>query len=253
MEGIVRQIYDYNINTDIIFIYTITKEMANIYILGNEPNTVTVHEKLAKHYSIPSINVGKVLCEQINSGIGGWDEYTPDGVHPSDKGYIIYANEILKFITSALSKPIGDYVRTLALPLSNKPAKYAQLDDAWKSYQQGCEKEEITMYGRKYELLVSNTPETKLVYKFRGTGIGLYWIIASDSGNVEWVLDDGASNKASSWDKHALNFDRVNYCILDSNLEMGDHRLEITISNEKAPESKGTYIRIIGFLVEDEA
>jgi hypothetical protein len=79
--------------------------------------------------------------------------------------------------------------------------------------------------------------------------VGLFWLIAPDSGDVEWSIDGSAPRRASSWDRYALRFTRANYTIFRDNLPPGEHVLTLRVSAEKNPESKGTWLRIGAMLV----
>ena len=92
-------------------------------------------------------------------------------------------------------------------------------------------------------------PGSVLKYKFQGSVIGVYWVVAPDSGDMEWSVDGNAAKRESSWDKYALRFTRVNYKILDDSLAPGEHELTIKVLAEGQPESKGTWIRIGALLV----
>lgn len=60
MEGIVRQIWAEDPEIDIVFVYT-TMRGAEKYSEGEELRSVSYHQRVADHYGIPSINVGKAL------------------------------------------------------------------------------------------------------------------------------------------------------------------------------------------------
>lgn len=58
MEGIVRQIWQHNPNTDICFIYTIAEKFLEKEMYGQLPTSATAMETVAERYRIPTINFG---------------------------------------------------------------------------------------------------------------------------------------------------------------------------------------------------
>ncbi|WP_127585256.1 SGNH/GDSL hydrolase family protein [Paenibacillus koleovorans] len=248
MEGIVRQIWNHNFNADIVFVYTITKEMAKTYEFDCAPRTIELHQKIADYYEIPSVNLGKKLWQYVGTGLSTWEELLPDAVHPSDKGYKIYADEMQRFLSACIAP--GQIERSLEYSVTSRALDKGRLVDAWELYQEPWEKD-ISSLARRYpHMLVCGTPGAELEYKFKGRSIGLYWLIAPDSGDMEWSVDGNKPRRQSSWDKHALNFTRAGYCILDPHLETGEHVLKIKVLQEKQPQSEGNWIRIGAVLVD---
>lgn len=248
MEGIVRQIWDFDKNIDIVFVYTITEAMAESYKLDRAPRTIELHQKIADFYGIPSVNVGKKLWQSVGTGMLTWEELLPDSVHPSDKGYRIYADEMQRFLSDRIAP--GQIERQLGNYLTSRANVKGRLVDAWELFREPWAKDGNSLAGRYPHMLVCDNPGAELEYKFKGGSIGLYWLIAPDSGDIAWSLDGNKTGKISSWDKHALNFTRAGYCILDSNLQAGEHVLKIKVLQEKHPQSEGNWIRIGAFLID---
>ncbi|WP_168120906.1 SGNH/GDSL hydrolase family protein [Paenibacillus sp. HB172176] len=248
MEGIVRQIWNHNADADIVFVYTITKVMAETYEFDSAPDTVVLHQKIADFYAIPSVNLGKKLWQYVGSGSSTWEELLPDAVHPSDKGYQIYADEMQKFLSACIAP--GPVERKLDGYVTSSACDRGRLVDAWELLQEPWEKDSSSLARRYPHMLVSGTPGAELHYTFQGSFIGLYWLIAPDSGDIEWSVDGSKARRQSSWDKHALKFTRAGYCILDHNLDPGEHVLTIKVLQEKQPQSEGNWIRIGAVLVD---
>jgi len=98
MEGIVRQIRAADERAGIVFIYTITEDMVAAYARGETPPTVAQHQRVAAHYGIPAVNVGRALWSAIAAGEGAWEALLADGTHPTDAGYALYAAEVRRFL-----------------------------------------------------------------------------------------------------------------------------------------------------------
>ena len=247
MEGIVRQIWRDNPSADIVFFYTLSKPMAQFYDRGEKPPTVTWHERLAAAYGIPSLNLGETLWQQVHDGKAKWEALLPDNVHPSDQGHAIYAQQIRAFLQEHRTDKAKWARKRLPAPVSKDPFESARMIDPSGIAAQGWTRDDPTI--RFPHSISADAPGTELKFPFRGTVMGLYWLVAPDSGDIEWSIDGSAVKRASSWDRYALRLSRAHYTILDDALPDRDHVLTFRILPEKNAESKGTWIRIGALLV----
>lgn len=106
MEGIVRQVRQYDPAVDICFIYTINGLQTKTYAAGEVPVNVQGLEKIAEHYGLPSVHLGlqPSLLEQQGKLIWKGDLkdssgsiiFSTDGIHPVQAGGDIYAAAIAR-------------------------------------------------------------------------------------------------------------------------------------------------------------
>ncbi len=264
VEGIVRSLRKADHRTGIVFVYTTTKKMdEEAYSKGQTPASVAFHHRVAAHYGIPEVNIGKILAEDVRTKHGGdWKSVTRDDVHPNDAGYAVYAAQVRAFLAGSLEnpvkqengKPAGQEAMSPSLPtpLTANPMENGTMIDAWKLPDtSGWEKDPQPLGRHLPHRLIASRPGTELRIPFRGDAIGLYWLIAPDSGDIEWRIDDGPWKRASSWDKYALRFTRANYALLSDTLPPGEHYLTLRLLSDKNPESTGTFIRIGAVLVHE--
>jgi lysophospholipase L1-like esterase len=251
MEGIVRQIWRDNPSADIVFLYTTAKSLAAAYDRGETPPTIVVHEKVAAAYRIPSINIGKTLWQQVHDGQATWATLLPDNTHPGDTGYAIYAKQIGDFLEAHRNDKKERPHKKLRAPISPVPLENAHLIDAFEITAPSPDwiHDEPGEAKRFPHNISSNQSGAELKYRFKGTAIGVYWVIAPDSGDMEWSIDGSAPQRASSWDHYALRYSRANYKILDDSLPAGEHELILRVLPDKDPQSKGTWIRIGALMV----
>ncbi len=248
MEGIVRQIWRANPKADIAFVYTTSQHAAQAYGRGEVPPTVARHQRVADHYGIPKINVGRAFWERIQAGEATWEELLPDGAHPSDAGYAIYAEEVRRFLAERLTGEPAGPKSVLPEPLTKDPLEEVRLVDAWEIEAPGWTREEESLAGHYPHRLACNRPETTLTYRFTGSFIGLYWLVAPDSGDIEWSVDGSAPERTSSWDEWTRLWTRASYVVLRDDLQPGEHELRIRVLADKNPEATGTWIRIAALL-----
>ncbi|MBQ8524682.1 MAG: S-layer homology domain-containing protein [Clostridia bacterium] len=64
-----------------------------------DPNNSTFFKDIGKHYGIPVIDVHNPVLRGINDGKYTFDEYVPDGIHPSAFGYSLMASLITNLYT----------------------------------------------------------------------------------------------------------------------------------------------------------
>lgn len=250
IEGIVRRIRRDAPRADIVFVYTTSKALAPPYEKGELPAAVRYHQRVADHYRIPWVNVGEALAREVREKHGGdWQALTTDGVHPNDTGYERYAATVTAFL-EARRKDQTEAPPALPAPLTAAPLENGSLVDAWSLPESpGWTREAQSLSGRYPHRLSATAPGSELTLRFNGDAVGLYWLIAPDSGDIEWQIDGGPWKRRSSWDKYALRFTRANYTVLDSHLTPGPHELRLRVLAEKNGESTGTAVRIGAFLV----
>ena len=255
IEGIVRKIWKKNPLADIVFIYTTAKCMDELHKAGEKMGSIQAHQVVANHYGIPVIDVGEALYRQIVATTGNWDDYLPDTTHPNDRGYRIYAHEILSNLQKWLMYPVGTEKKpvVLASALDRKNYKTAGLLDSWTVTEEALPKGWIRLdqsLARRYPHMIgSDLPGSRLKVRIRSTVIGIYWMMSPDSGDMAWRIDKSDPVRISSWDRFCLNSSRAHYKILNDSLPPGEHDLEIEVLEEKNPASKGNWIRIGAFLV----
>ena len=101
VEGLVRQVVLYRNTHSQMLVYTLTPEIFEAYKAGKVPDYIWACEQVAEHYRIPSLNLAKYAAEKILSGVITFEEFSADGVNPTDAGARLYADAVELF-TDAL-------------------------------------------------------------------------------------------------------------------------------------------------------
>lgn len=109
MESIVKTIYQYAPQADIVMVY-----ITGFDGKDNDFNGKVLHQKIADAYGIPSVDVGARLWKDIVKENGGvepantantvWSKYFMDIVHPTDAGYAKYAQYVKEFLSRIFSQ-----------------------------------------------------------------------------------------------------------------------------------------------------
>lgn len=98
MEGIVRQCRRLSPETELIFVYT----AADKNLTGYKPFNIAVHEEVADHYGIPSIDCAAKVYTMIHTGELNWKRLAPDRYHPLDAGHALYAGLVQEYLQQAI-------------------------------------------------------------------------------------------------------------------------------------------------------
>lgn len=255
VESIYRKIWTKNPETEIIVVYTMIQSMDETITSGRVIESRAAHMATALYYgNMLQIDMGEVLRRRVLLAGGDWNTYTVDTVHPNDEGYSIYADVVISRLKEALSKD-ADGLRERVLPKSlfgEKSYVGAHLVDAKNAtFGEGWSFEEKSLCDRYPTYFEATEPGAELEYSFKGIRIGLYWMMAKDSGNIEYSVDGGEWKEASSWDFYCKNFNRAHRMMLTDDMERGEHTLRLRVSKNKEDESEGYAIRIGAFLVCD--
>ncbi len=247
MEGIIRQVRRQNPVVEIVVLLTLNGRYADEYARGWMPAVVYAHTEIARHYGLPVVNLGRPLAEALLGAGKPLTEALPDSVHPNDTGFSNYAATLRSWLERWLKEGEVAPVAPLPEPLG-RPYETAGLVDCTKAAGAGFALVEKSLCN-VYPHYVEGQPGAWLEFAFEGTAVGVFWMMASDSGDVAWSIDGGEPVRASSWDKYCEYFDRAHYKIFRDDLKPGRHVLRVGVLDEKAEGSKGKVVRIAAFLV----
>lgn len=248
IEGIVRHILAARPYTDIVMIYAVENPiMVPAYQSGKTPESVVAHQRVAEHYGLPSINVGRVLLDKIDAGEATWGDLAPDKCHPSDTGYALYADVIKSFLQKHRDDKPFQTDRALPEPLNPNPFDRCKMIEAQSLDAPGWTKMDSLMPERFSRVIASDKAGTELVFPFSGSMVGAYLLSTQDGGDFEWSIDGGKTERTSTWTSNPTIAHDV---LLGDNLAPGSHVLRIKVLGEKQPDSKGTWVRIGAMVID---
>ena len=204
MEGLVRQITLYRATHSRILVYTLTPEMLQAYKAGKTPEYIKVSERIADHYGIPSLNLAKYAADKIIAGEISFEDFSADGINPTDAGASIYAEAVATFIDELMiAYPVPEKPRRYVLPEPLFPETddngrivayenpQVQRSGDWKPGQ-------ASPIGPFRHVLVSDEPGAMLTLKFKGSEIGIIDVVDKDSADYEFSVDGVAFQKLSA-------------------------------------------------------
>ncbi len=249
-ETLVRKILKANPYAEIIYVHTTTKSISDHLASGREYNARSAHSAVMHHYGITQLDVGEILRAEILASGGDWMRLTTDSVHPNDDGYAIYTRAVVELLESELA---GDTVSPaeaqLPPPLTDETRLPARLVDASEAALDGFELVEKPMCWRYDHYVEALEPGASLEFSFTGRRVGLYLMLAVDSGDLLWSVEGSEEKPLRTWDHYCKSFNRAGGMGLTGDLEYGEHVLKLRVAETKSEESKGNAIRIGAFMV----
>jgi len=262
MEGIVRHARQINPNLDVVLLHFVDPPKIADYNAGKTPQVIIMHERVAQHYNVPSIDLAKEVTERIRAGEFTWAKDFRN-LHPSPFGNRLYAKSISRMLDAAWKKPLNPNTKITPYPMPEKPIdpnsyfrgrlvdiKKAQLDKGWRL--DPCWKPKDRAGTRpgfvRVPMLVSTQPGATLTWKFKGTTVGIFAVAGPDAGIVEYSIDGGKFKSQPLRTKWSARLHLPRVYILDGDLPPGKHELTLRVSKTKDKKSRGHAVRIVHLL-----
>lgn len=251
MEGIVRHAKMANPLCDIVIMLFVDPGKMSDYRNGKVPEVIQLHEKVAGHYNISTINLAKEVTERIDAGEFDWENDFKD-LHPSPFGQQIYFQSIKQFIQTTMNYGNSDSKSTtLELPVAfdkssyskgilmepnpPKPIKGWKMIKNWNPADgQGTRDNYVNV-----PMLVGEYPGKIIKFQFKGNAVGIAVAAGPDAGIIEYSIDESDWKKQDLFTQWSKNLYLPWFYTLGSGLKKGNHTLQIRLTGEKNMESTG--------------
>lgn len=204
VEGLVRQVVLYRNTHSQMLVYTLTPEIFEAYKAGKVPDYIWACEQVAEHYRIPSLNLAKYAAEKILSGVITFEEFSADGVNPTDAGARLYADAVELFtdaLMTAYPVPEKPKPRTLPerlFPETDDNGRIIAYEDPEVRREGAWRPGQASPVGPFRHVLASDAPGASLTLAFKGSEIGLIDVTDKDSADIEYAVDGEAFRKLSA-------------------------------------------------------
>jgi lysophospholipase L1-like esterase len=238
-EGVIRQILKSDTHPDIVLVQTVTQTGAmENYEQGKPPLTVVTQDRIAAHYNLPAINVGKAAWEKVKAGELTWSEFAKDGVHPTDAGHKLYADILIEQLLPLLK---SGSPRRANLP----PPIYKDASSAWERVDEPLS----TQYRWQWpHFVASDKPGTEFTHQFTGTYVGLYCQMGPDTGSITYSIDGGKPKTLSLFDTRYTYVHPGNFMLAEG-LAPGKHTVRLVIQEATPAGSEGRWVRLGALLI----
>lgn len=255
MEGIVRQTWGADAETDICFVYTLHENMLRDLQAGAFPRSASAMEAVAEHYRIPSIHMGLAAARLEGEGklifkgaqpkteaereaMGGKVIFSPDGVHPyTDSGHQLYLEAVARSMEKlgGVGRP-GRHAVGAPLREDNwegagmHPIVAGMLGGEWTALDP--QDELAKKFAKRLPgLWRASGAGATMTVRFRGTALAIYDVLGPDSGQVEIRVDGKPTGKQERFDAYCT-YHRLGKLMAASGLPEGEHVVEVTLNGE---------------------
>lgn len=256
MEGIVRQCRRLSPGTDLCFIYTGSeRNLARI-----RPYPIAVHEEVAEHYGIPSVDFAAGIYGMLTNGEVAWSSLAPDGYHPNDEGHEIYAGFLQGYLKELLSTE-GDSLmlnhcgHLPAEPLLAGNYEYAEmlpyeLADYTGDFQIRELPSGSKLMNWRYatDHRYSDHPDASFTFTVVGQSSGLLLLCGPDTGIFEYSINGGSIVRVNPFDEWCLNAYRPVSVHFPRFQARGSISIMVRNTGLKDKRSQGTGMRVLKLL-----
>lgn len=256
MEGIVRHAINANLECDLVMMHFVDPGKMEDYRSGKVPEVIHLHEKVAEHYNISTINLAKELTERIDNGEFDWESDFKN-LHPSPFGQNIYFQSIKTFLGNEWKSDFSEKkITELEIPLPfdffsynrgvlvepnpPKPIKGWKMIENW----QPTDGQNIRANFVNVPMLVGEFPGKIIKFQFKGNAVGIAVAAGPDAGIIEYSVDNSPWQKQDLFTQWSKNLHLPWYYTLATGLKTRKHTLQIRLTDEKNPESVGSVCRI---------
>lgn len=209
LTEIVSRIKKAKPDSDIVFVYTISRKMLSFYDRGNVFSSAEKMDEVADKFCIPSINFGfrtaflwqnKLLRFDPNDNYSkSIPLFSPDGVHPEQYGHEIYLSLMRDFFEMTMNETFKNQTsiqkNTNYDPSSQKTHKLVEVDKSLFKPELTSTKPIKMNYGKdsvfsKTNLLAYAWNGQELNAKIKGSIFGIVISMPPGSYNSQVVIDN---------------------------------------------------------------
>lgn len=250
MEGIVRHAKRANPFCDIVIMHFVDPGKMDDYRSGKTPEVIRLHEKVAEHYDVSTINLAKEVTERIDAGEFDWENDFVN-LHPSPFGQGVYSRSIMAFLDHELKREASPKITNAIIPDAIDKASYDngiliepypprkikgwEMVKKWKPDQKVGTRANYT----KVPMLVGEYPGKIIKFHFDGNAVGIAVAAGPDAGIIEYSIDNSDWKKQDLYTQWSGGLYLPWYYTLGSGLKGKKHTLQIRLIEEKNPNSTG--------------
>lgn len=251
-ESIIRTINRHNPDIDIVTVITTAEPMIKYMKNGIKAQSVNAQTNVSAYYGLAIADVGEVLIARTATSVLTIKDLVPDGLHPNDDGHRIYADGLIRCLTSLLDncnpeKVISHTLPAKLYPTSSDNARLIDIRNIDNLVLNGFKFKNEIKDNRFNEYIEGNNSGDCFSFSFTGTTAALYWMGGGISCDVIVSIDGGRPFTAKSWDHYVRSFHKMQAARCIENLEYGLHNIKITIPNSN--DNSARFARIAGIMI----
>lgn len=260
LEGIIQHALAANPYMNIVLMAFVDENKIADYDAGKVPAEVALHERLARYYKLPFINLTKEVQARIANREFTWKDDFKD-LHPSPFGQEIYFNTIRTLFRKADSFYTGQALTKNTIPAPgvkgvynkggyvsvSKAARLQQFNviQDWKPNDGlGTRKGFVDV-----PVLEGVQPGASFRFAFNGTAVGIAIVSGADAGKIRYSVDGKTPKITDLYTQWSNVLHLPWYLVLCDELKQGKHELNVEILTDTNTASMGNACRIVYFLV----
>ena len=261
MEGMVRQAWLADAETDIIMLHFIWDGFIDMHKAGRRPDVIYNHERVANHYRVPSIDLNQEINERMEAGQFTWKDF--GGQHPAPFGHSFYAATIERMM-KLMWNEIGKDAEITPHELPEKPLdeysyfggdfiniSEAKLGKGWQIVTPWHPDNKYTKRPGFVDvpMLETKTAGAKLTLDFTGKAIGICCVAGPYAGILEYSIDGKPFKRLDTY-THWSGYLYIPWVyMLETELTPTRHRLTLRMAKDKNKVSLGNECQIRNFVV----
>jgi sialidase-1 len=258
LEGIILQMYAANPKADVVMMAFAEPAKNADYEAGRVPVEVAVHQRLAKYYGVPFINLAKEVYDRITAGEFTW-KFDFKDLHPSPYGQELYFQTIKELLK--LDHRVSS--QSWALPaqldkFSYSKGNYHGVNEATKlnAFQvvenwKPADKLPTRPGFVNVPVLVAESANASFEFEFKGRGVGITIVSGGDAGKISYSIDGKKLHPLDLFTRWSGQLHLPWYLMLADDLSAGKHKLRVSVQPDKNEKSTGNSCRIVYFLVNE--
>lgn len=263
-EGMIEQLRQANPRITVFLLPSLRRDSTVTVLDQNRGQSIGFREAMyavAWHYDgVYLLDWGWHFAHTIRAEEQSWKALTrnSDGTHPNAEGYRIITDYLTDTIAAMLD--VSEAVS----------ADYAMPDARLSPY---CKRDVTTLpldgmqfdadWGKEGEYMTTDTVGAAASYRFTGSGVGVYWNIRGDGGDLSYLIEnqDGetvAEGTVSACNSLTLNgypTGRTMYRNFAQGLPYGDYTLYLQVAPTQysygEKQSSGHRIRLVSLLLNE--
>lgn len=259
MEGIIRHAKTANPECKIVLMHFADPGKIANYNNNVIPEVIQLHERVARHYNVSSINLAKEVTKRISAGEFSWDDDFKN-LHPSPFGQGIYARSIIRFLENAqnsnqhfenktaLPEKLDEFCFSGGKLIEPNPPNAIKGWEMVENWKPANHKNTRANYVN-VPMLVGKYPAKIIKFKFKGNAVGIAVAAGYDAGIIEYSIDNTMWQPLDLFTQWSKNLYLPWYHVLGTGLSNKKHVLQLRITNRKNQDSEGNTCLIRYFFV----
>lgn len=230
VEGLVRGLSSLSTKPYVVFLYTTDEEYTTETKYFNE---------VAKYYCIPEISLKDALKKHLNGANAREAGCLMDSVHPTDKGYAVYFEEMKR----CLSLP--EYYKrpqdkeklipeTVSLSVDFTPAATLEKSDGWCEFY-------IEANDRKWML---GFPDDWFEFEFDGDVLAVEGGLHGNTCAFDVYVDGELIGYGEPWFNDEFITNQLALSFLTTDLANSHHKVRVVVRKSDKPERKSKHLCI---------